>query len=111
MATRIDPQAKQERCLELARGRHLTGTARLANDRGEMRDYEVPSYDRLDVHNVRYSVARGLAYCDCKAGMSGLPCGHAGAVLHAETQRAQALSAAGVAENEGYHAMCRRYHW
>jgi hypothetical protein len=111
MATRIDPQAKNARSLEIAERRNHKYSGRLVNDRGDMRDYEVPSYDRLDVHTVRYSVARGQVWCDCKAGMSGLPCGHAGTVLHAEAQRAQAESAAGVEATRGYHAMCQRHHW
>lgn len=79
--------------LELARAKHLLGTARQisTNARGEA-VWEVPSRSQpYRVHLVTHGLRSTLPTCDCK---SVTPCSHIGAVLHGLAQRDAALAQA-----------------
>ncbi|HEX9414820.1 MAG TPA: hypothetical protein VF916_15045 [Ktedonobacterales bacterium] len=92
-APKIQPtRAEWEaRALELAAAKHLTGTARRRGV-GQFADvFTVPSGDRCQTHEVWLDHASGKLRCDCVAASYGRPCSHAGAVLHAERQRRDAM--------------------
>jgi hypothetical protein len=94
----------QARALELARQRHLTGTAQLIGT-GEVgqRIYRVPSRSEIGlVYLVQFFTFTGRYFCGCHAGCWDRACSHAGAVVHAERQRAAAERETGPSQEWRY---------
>lgn len=83
--------------LELARARHLDGTATFlgtytAGDGSTPICWHVPSHDRSGRYTVELDERTGVITCHCTAASYGRPCAHAGAVVHALQQRQRALA-------------------
>ena len=98
-ATRMDRAEWERRALELARAAHLDGVATYlgtytAGDGSHPVCWHVPSRDRSGRYTVECDHATGEIRCYCTAATYGRPCCHAGAVVHALRQRAQAYAGA-----------------
>src|SRR5579859_2412863 len=79
--------------LEMADRRHVTGTARSIGACEYGHVYRVPSRSSAGSYDV-LTREDGRVECPCTAGSYGRPCVHAGAALHAEERRQQAISSA-----------------
>ena|SRR5258706_14159392 len=92
-APKINTRGEWEaRALALAVAKHLIGTVRRRGAGQFAEVFTVPSGDRRGEHDVWLSHGSdGFPRCDCVAGSYRRPCGHAGAVLHADCQRRDAL--------------------
>jgi len=92
-ADRATRELWEARALALAGSRHVDGTACLTRENAAMRVYWTPNGDRRGTGYVVvvFPVTRHIV-CPCPAGAFGKPCAHAGAVIHAERQRAYAES-------------------
>lgn len=95
-ATTAQREAKQAewnaRAIALAEKAHATGTAHhIGENSSGAQLYRVPSWSH-DGAIYLVSVWRcGDVLCCCTAGNYSRPCKHAGAALHAERQRKEAL--------------------
>lgn len=76
----------EARALEIAEVKHTIGTPSYHHESEYGHVWRVPSRSGKGSYDV---LARrdGRVECPCVAGTYGGPCGHAGAVLHAERQR------------------------
>jgi hypothetical protein len=85
----------EARALALAAAKQLIGTARRRGAGQFAEVFTVPSGDRRGLHDVWLSHGSPVPRCDCVAASYRRPCGHAGAVLHAERQRRGSLQGSG----------------
>src|SRR5260221_2788394 len=101
-APKIQPtRAEWEaRAVELAAAKHLIGTARRRGSGQFAEFFIVPSGDRRGQHEVWLDRASGDPRCDCVAASYWRPCSHAGAVLHAERQRRDAMRCSSTRSDE-----------
>ncbi len=81
------------RALELAEARQLTGAASYVHACEHGQVWRVPSRSGRGSYDVLARV-NGIVECLCTAGLYGRPCSHAGAALHGERMRLQAMASA-----------------